>query len=257
MENPKNTLKAALARGEAQIGLWLSLANAYCAELCAGAGFDFVLIDGEHAPNDVPSVLAQLQAVAAYPVQPVVRAPIGDPVIIKRLLDIGAQSLLIPLVETAEQAEMLVRAMRYPPEGIRGVGAAVARASRWSRIPDYLNTAARELCLIVQVETQKGLEHIDSIAKVEGVDGVFIGPADLSSSLGHRGDPEHPEVQAAIESAIARIRAAGKAPGILWTEELRTRRYIELGCTFVAVGLDGLLLARSAEALAKKFKGAR
>jgi 4-hydroxy-2-oxoheptanedioate aldolase len=254
MENPKNLLKAALARGETQIGLWLSLANSYSAELCAGAGFDFVLIDGEHAPNDIASILAQLQSVAACPAQPVVRAPIGDPVIIKRLLDIGAQSLLIPLVETAEQAEMLVRAMRYPPEGIRGVGAAAARASRWSRVKDYLETAARELCLIVQVETQKGLDHLDAIAKVEGVDGVFIGPADLSSSLGHRGDPEHPEVQAAIESAIARIRAAGKAPGILWTEELRTRRYIELGCTFVAVGLDGLLLARAAEALAKKFK---
>jgi 4-hydroxy-2-oxoheptanedioate aldolase len=256
MENPRNHLKAALARGEAQIGLWLGLANPYSAELCAGAGFDFVLIDGEHVPNDVRSILAQLQAVAAYPVSPVVRAPIGDTVIIKRLLDIGAQSLLIPLVETAEQAEMLVRSMRYPPEGIRGVGAAIARASRWSRVNDYVNQAAKELCLIVQVETQKGLDNLDAIARVEGVDSVFIGPADLSASLGHRGDPEHPDVQAAIESAIARIRAAGKAPGILWTEEVRTRRYIELGCTFVAVGLDGWLLARAAEGLARKFKRA-
>ena len=254
MDILKNAFKAALLKREPQYGLWLGLADSYSAEICAGAGFDWLLIDGEHAPNDVRSILTQLQAMAAYPVHPIVRPPVGEVRLIKQLLDIGAQSLLIPLVESAEQARLLVSATRYPPVGVRGVGSALARASRWNRVPNYLEAADREICLMVQIETRKGIEHLDEIAAVGGVDGVFVGPADLSAALGHRGNPAHQDVQAAIENAIARIRAAGKAPGILATDEGLARRYMSLGCTFVAVGLDVSLLSRATQDLARKFK---
>ena len=194
-----NPFKQALAARQALVGLWLSLAHPYAAEACATAGFQWLLIDGEHAPNDVRSTLAQLQAVAAYPAQPVVRALTGDTALIKQLLDIGAQNLLVPMVDTAEQARALVAATRYPPEGIRGVGAAVARASRWGARRDYLGAANDEVCLLVQAETRTALANLQSICAVDGVDGVFIGPADLAASMGHRGAPGHPEVQAAID----------------------------------------------------------
>lgn len=254
MQMPVNTFKQRLS-AEQQIGLWVGLADPYCAELAANAGFDWLLLDGEHAPNDLRGLLGQLQAVAPYPSQAVIRPPIGDSVVIKQLLDIGAQTLLVPMVESAEQAAELVRAMHYPPKGIRGVGAALARASRWNNIATYLAEADEQMCLLVQVESLKGLENLDAIAAVEGVDGVFIGPADLSAAMGHRGNPGHPEVQAAIEGAIARIRAAGKAAGILSADEKLARRYLELGCAFVAVGVDTSLLMRSLKALASNFKG--
>ncbi|HTR35515.1 MAG TPA: 4-hydroxy-2-oxoheptanedioate aldolase [Bryobacteraceae bacterium] len=250
----KNTFKAALKNGQAQIGLWIGLANSYTAELCAGAGFDWLLIDGEHAPNDVRSILGQLQAMSAYPVHPIVRPVIGDVPLIKQLLDIGAQTLLVPLVETAEQAKQLVAAMRYPGAGIRGVGPSLARASQWSRIPDYVHTANDEMCLLVQVETRKGLDNLDAIASVEGVDGVFIGPSDLSAALGHLGNANHPEVQSTIEDMIRRIRAAGRAAGILTLDEGLARHYLSLGALFVAVGQDGNLLMRATTELARKFK---
>ncbi len=251
----KNLFKAALKNPDRpQIGLWLGLADPYCAEICAGAGFDWLLLDGEHAPNDVQSILAQLQAVASYPVHPIVRPVSGDVNLIKQLLDIGAQTLLIPMIETADLARQMVSEMRYPPSGIRGVGSAIARASRWSRISNYLPQADAEMCLLVQVETRKGLENLEAIAAVEGVDGVFIGPADLSASLGHLGNPGHPEVQASIDDAIRRIRESGKAPGILVTDEVLTRHYISLGCSFVAVGVDTSLLVRATQGLAAKFK---
>ena len=249
-----NTFKRALARQEPQIGLWLGLADPYCAEICAGAGFDWLLIDGEHAPNDVRSTLSILQTVAAYPVTPVVRPPVGDTHLIKQYLDLGVQTLLIPMVETAEQARALVAATRYPPQGVRGVGSALARASRWNGVPDYVHRANDEICLLVQVESVAGLTHLDDILAVEGVDGVFIGPADLSASLGHLGQPGHPDVVQAIEDALRRIAAAGKAPGILSADEALSRRYLELGATFVAVGVDTTLLARSARTLAAQFK---
>ena len=255
MKLPINTFKQRL-KAEQQIGLWVGLADPYCAELAANAGFDWLLLDAEHAPNDLRALLGQLQAVAAYPGHPIVRPPIGDAVLIKQLLDIGAQTLLVPMVESAEQAAELVRAMHYPPKGIRGVGAALARASRWNNIATYLAEADEQMCLLVQVESLKGLENLDAIAAVEGVDGVFIGPADLSAAMGHRGNPGHPEVQAAIEDAIARIRAAGKAAGILSADEKLARRYLELGCAFVAVGVDTSLLMRSLKTLAATFKGA-
>lgn len=254
MTDLTNPLKRALATGMPQIGLWVTLADAYPAEVMAGAGFDWLLIDGEHAPNDVRSVLGQLQAVAAYPVAPVVRPPVGDTHLIKQYLDLGVQSLLIPMVESAAQARELVAATRYPPQGVRGVGSAIARASRWNAIPDYLTRADDEICLIVQVESAAGLEALDAIAAVEGVDGVFIGPADLSASLGHRGNPGHPEVVAAIRDAIARITGAGKAAGILYTDEAQARAALDVGCTLVAVGVDVSLLARAARDLASRFR---
>ncbi len=249
-----NAFKAAIASGRLQIGLWQALASPYSAEICAGAGFDWLLLDGEHAPNDVPSILAQLQAVAPYPVEPVVRLPVGDTILIKQYLDLGARSLLIPMVEEAAQASELVAATRYPPAGVRGIGAAIARASRWNRRPGYLAEAGDEVCLMVQVETARGLASLDAIASVDGVDGVFIGPADLSASMGHIGQPRHPEVVAAIEGAIARILACGKASGILLTEESEIRRVIALGARFVAVGVDVTVLARGAEALAARHR---
>ena len=256
MDMPINTFKQRLRSGEAQIGLWLGLADAYCAELAANAGFDWLLIDGEHAPNDLRAMLGQLQAVAPYPGQPVIRPVIGDTALIKQVLDIGVQTLLVPMVESADQARELVRAIHYPPHGVRGVGSALARASRWNSIPGYLDKADEQMCLLVQIENREGLANLDAIAAVEGVDGVFIGPADLSASMGFRGNPGHPDVQAAIEDAIARIRRAGKAAGILSADEKLARRYIELGAAFVAVGVDTTVLMRGLQALASTFKDA-
>jgi len=250
-----NGFKAALSRGDTVYGLWLALADPYAAEVCAGAGFDWLVVDGEHAPNDLHSILTQLQAVAPYPSHPVVRPPVGDAVQIKQLLDIGARNLLIPMVETAEQARDLVAATRYPPQGIRGVGASIARVSGFSRNTDYLQQANDSICLLLQVESVAGLEALDRIAAVEGVDGVFIGPADLAASFGHLGNAGHPQVQEAIREAARRIRAAGRAAGILATDERVARIYMEWGYNFVAVGVDTLLLARETSALAGRFRG--
>lgn len=249
-----NHFKRALQEKRPQIGLWLGLCSSYSAELLAGAGFDWLLIDGEHAPNNVQTVLGQLQAVAPYPSQPVVRPPWNDAVIIKQLLDVGAQTLLIPMIQNAEQARDAVRATRYPPHGVRGVGSALARASRWNRVPDYLQQADEQMCVLVQIETREAVKNLEAILQVEGVDGVFIGPADLSTDMGFAGNPQHPEVQRTIDDAIARIRAAGKAPGILMANKALAQRYLEAGALFVAVGVDTTLLARAAEALADEFK---
>ena len=248
-----NPFKQALAARRAQVGLWLSLAQPYAAEACATAGFQWLLIDGEHAPNDVRSTLAQLQAVAAYPAQPVVSAVTGDTALIKQLLDIGAQRQVFPMVDTPDQAKALVAATRYPPEGIRGVGAAVARASRWGARRDYLGAANDEVCLLVQAETRTALANLPSICAVDGVDGVFIGPADLAASMGHRGAPGHPEVQAAIDQAIRTIVASGKAAGTLTGDAKLARHYLELGATFVAVGIDVTLMVQGARRLASDF----
>ncbi|MBT9502836.1 MAG: 4-hydroxy-2-oxoheptanedioate aldolase [Burkholderiaceae bacterium] len=248
-----NPFKAALQRGDKQVGLWLSMAQTYSAEICASCGFQWLLIDGEHAPNDVRSMLAQLQVVAAYPVQPVVRAVAGDPVLIKQLLDLGAQNLLVPMVDTAEQARRLVAATRYPPLGMRGVGAAAARAARFGARRDYVDVADDEVCLLVQAETATALGNLAEICAVDGVHGVFIGPADLAASMGHRGNPGHPEVQAAIDAGIETIVARGKAAGILTADQALARHYLELGATFVAVGIDVVLLAQAARKLAGDF----
>ena len=256
MEMPVNSFKRALATRQMQVGLWAGLANAYCTEICAGAGFDWLALDAEHAPNDIPSLLAQLQAAAAYPIHTVIRAASGDPVHIKQLLDLGSQTLLVPVVETPQQAVELVRATRYPPVGIRGVGSALARASRWNRIGAYLHEADEQICLIAQIETERGIDNAEAIAAVSGIDGVFIGPADLSATLGHRGRPDHPEVQAVMERTVARILAAGKAAGTLLTDEKLARKYMALGCSFVAVGVDTTLLATATQSLAARFRSA-
>ena len=254
MKTPQNSFKQALARGEAQIGLWQALADPYAAEICAGSGFDWLLVDGEHAPNDLRSILGTLQAVAAYPVHPVVRIPQGDAALIKQVLDIGATTLLVPMVESPEQAALLSRAMRYPPHGMRGVGSAIARSARWTRYPNYLQEANERVCLLVQVESAEALAQVEAIAAVDGVDGVFIGPSDLAASMGYLGQPAHPEVRAAIDLAIGKIAAAGKAPGILCADEALARHYLALGARFVAVGVDTTLLVRATTALASAFK---
>lgn len=257
MNTPVNFFKQALRERRSQIGLWMGLASDYTAEICALAGFDWLVIDGEHAPNDLGSVLAQLKTIAAYPGNhAVARVPVGDTALIKQYLDLGAQNILVPMVDTPEQAVQLVRAMRYPQDdgqgGIRGM--AGARASRWGHYADYYKRANEEVCLIVQVESLEGLKNLDAIAATPGVDGVFIGPADLSASMGHVGNAAHPDVQAAIEDGIARILKAGKAPGILTTDEALAKRYLELGAVFVAVGLDTQILMRQTTALASRFK---
>jgi len=253
MKLPVNRFKAALQRREAQIGLWVGLADPYAAELLATAGFDWLLIDGEHAPNDVRSALSQLQALAAYPVSPVLRIVQGETALIKQVLDIGALTLLVPMVSTAAQAAQIVAATRYAPRGVRGLGSALARASRWSSVDTYAERAESEICVLVQVESVEGLANVAAIAAVEGIDGVFFGPADLSASMGHLGRPQHADVLSAIDGGIAAVRAAGKAPGILATDKTLARRYLAAGALFVAVGLDTSLLGHSARALAVEF----
>ena len=253
MDLPRNHFKHAIRAGKQQIGLWVSLADAYCAEIVAGSGFDWLLLDGEHSPNDPLTVLAQLQAIAPYPVTAIVRTAWNEKVLIKRYLDVGAQSLLLPYVQTEEEAAGAVAAIRYPTRGLRGV-AGVTRASRFGRVADYAKRAEEELCLLVQIETRAGLDNLEKIARMDGIDGVFIGPADLAAGLGHLGDIAHAEVQSAIKDAIARIKACGKPAGILTPDEAQARRYIEWGTTFTAVGLDAALLARESEKLAAKFK---
>lgn len=254
MHTPANAFKQAIASPGVQIGLWLGLGDPYTAELCATAGFDWLLIDGEHGPNDLRSMLAALQAVAPYPSQPVVRVPVGDTALIKQVLEIGATTLLVPMVESAEEARALVAATRYPPRGVRGVGSGLARSSRWSAQARYLHEADDSICLLVQVETAAALAQLDAIAAVDGVDGVFIGPADLSASMGHLGNPGHADVRTAIDAGLARILAAGKAPGILAVDEALARHYIGLGARFVAVGVDATMLARATRDLAARFK---
>lgn len=255
MATPINTFKAALREGRQQYGLWLGLADAYAAEACATCGFDWLLVDGEHGPNDLRSMLTTLQAVAPYPSHPVVRIPEGSATLIKQVLEIGAQTLLVPMVESPQQAGELARAMRYPPHGTRGVGSGLARSSRWSLHADYLQAANDQTCLLVQVETIAAVEQLAEIAAIEGVDGVFIGPSDLSASMGLLGQPAHPEVKAVIERAISTILSAGKAPGILCTDEALAHHYASVGARFVAVGVDTSLLAQSARALAGRFSG--
>jgi 4-hydroxy-2-oxoheptanedioate aldolase len=256
MRTPENRFKQALARGEPQIGLWLALADSYAAEVCAGSGFDWLLIDGEHAPNDLRSILGQLQALAPYPAHPIVRIPFADTALIKQVLEIGAQTLLVPMVESAAHAAEIVRAVRYPPRGVRGVGSAIARSARWGAYDDYLDAADAGICVLVQVESVAALADLDGIAKTDGIDGVFIGPADLSASMGRRGQATAPDVRAKIEEAIVRIRGLGKAAGVLAFDEAIARRYLEVGATFIAVGGDTSLLVDAASALAGKFKGA-
>lgn len=255
MAAPLNPFKQALQQGRAQIGLWQTLAHTTTAEISAGAGFDWLLFDTEHTPAHLPLLMNLLQAVNGYPTHPVARLPVGETYLIKQYLDLGFQSLLIPLVETPEQAAQLVRAVRYPPSGIRGV-ASSTRAARWGGVTDYTRTADAQICLLVQVETQLGLNNIDAIARTDGIDGVFIGPNDLAAALGHLGNPGHPEAQAATTNALMAIKTAGKPSGILAPDPAMAQKYLDLGCQFVAVGLDSQLLAKAAAELAQRFRRA-
>ncbi|STW80265.1 2-keto-3-deoxy-L-rhamnonate aldolase [Klebsiella michiganensis] len=227
-----NPFKAGLLQGEAQIGLWLSSTSSYMAEIAATSGYDWLLIDGEHAPNTIQDLYHQLQAIAPYASQPVIRPVEGNRSLIKQVLDIGARTLLIPMVDTAEQAREIVSATRYPPLGTRGVGAGVARAARWGRVENYMAQANDELCLLIQVESKTALDNLDAILEVEGIDGVFIGPADLSASLGYPDNAGHPEVQRVIEQSIRRIRAAGKAAGFLAVDPEMAHKALAWGGEF-------------------------
>jgi 4-hydroxy-2-oxoheptanedioate aldolase len=253
---PVNTFKRAILAGRQQIGLWCSLASHVSIEIVAGSGFDWLLLDTEHSPNELPMVFNQLQAVMENPsTHPIVRVPWNDMVMIKRYLDAGTQTLLIPTVQTQAEAEYAVAATRYPPKGVRGF-AAGSRSSRFGRIKDYHTRAEQEICVLVQIETRQGLDNLEAIARTDGVDGVFIGPGDLSSALGHLGDQGNPAMVAIIEDAVRRIAACGKAPGILTPDERLAKAYIAAGCLFTAVGADSGILARGSEALARRFKEA-
>ncbi|EMY33077.1 putative 2,4-dihydroxyhept-2-ene-1,7-dioic acid aldolase (HpaI) [Arthrobacter crystallopoietes BAB-32] len=234
-------------------GMFVCSGDAGVAEICAGSGLDYLLIDGEHGPMGLESILAQLRAIAGYPALAVVRVPFNDAVMIKQYLDLGAQTLIVPMVNNAEQAEAAVAAMHYPPRGIRGVGSALARSARWNRIPDYLARAGETLTLIVQIEAAEAVENAAAIAAVDGVDGVFIGPSDLAASMGVLGQQEHPDVVDAVLRSIREVKAAGKFVGVNAFVEASARRYIEAGADFVNVGADVAMLARGTEALAAKF----
>lgn len=254
MNLPKNKFKAALKKDETLWGLWLGLTNPNCAEIVATAGFDWLLIDGEHAPFELSDMQAHLQALAPYDVSPVVRIEEGRTALIKRVLDIGAQTILVPMVDTAVQARELVLDMNYPPLGRRGMGSALARAAKWNRIPGYPKVTNEEVCLLIQVETVEAIQNIEEICAVDGIDGVFIGAVDLSASMGHVGNPDHPEVVSAIEHAIDVIKKSGKAAGFLSVNVDVAKRYVDQGVNFMAVGVDTLLLANAAQNLADKVK---
>ncbi|GAM60604.1 2,4-dihydroxyhept-2-ene-1,7-dioic acid aldolase [Vibrio ishigakensis] len=250
----ENTFKQSLKTGGTQWGLWLGLPDTSCAEICAGAGFDWLLIDGEHASFDLTSIKYHLQAVAPYSVSPIVRIEDSNPTLVKRVLDIGAQTLLVPMINSAEEAKQVVQSALYPPQGTRGIGSALARASQWNRIPQYLHRANDHICLLVQVETKQAIDNIEEIAEVGGIDGIFIGPSDLSGSMGHIGNPSHPEVVAAIDHAIEVISRSGKAAGILSLDPAQAKQYASRGVSFIGAGVDTLLLRRSAEHLAHELK---
>jgi 4-hydroxy-2-oxoheptanedioate aldolase len=257
MRIAENKFGRALETRQVQIGLWVALADANVAEALAGCGFDWLLIDAEHGPNDVRTVLEQLRAVAPYDVHPVVRPVKADVALVKQYLDIGVQTLLVPMVDTAEQAQLMARAMRYPPEGIRGVGAGLARAARWNQVDDYLNVANNQMCLLVQAETLEAMQNLQDIARVDGVDGVFFGPSDLCAAMGLRGQPGHPRVHDAIMKGIEVVLAAGKAAGILSVDRQLAQVYLEAGASFVAVGTDTSLLIKGAKELAGHFGAAK
>ncbi|MEM9247536.1 MAG: aldolase/citrate lyase family protein [Pseudomonadota bacterium] len=253
MKLPRNSFKAALRDRRHQLGIWNSIGGNIVPDLLGGAGFDWVLVDCEHAAVETVDALPALQALAGWPgVSGLVRPAANDPVLFKRLLDFGAQTLVVPFVESADEAQAAVDAMRYGPRGIRGM-AGMTRATRYGRIPDYFSRAEEELCLVLQVESVKGLDALEAIAGCDGVDGIFIGPADLSASMGHPGQVDHPEVVAAIDDAFARLAAIDVPVGILALDPAVAARYIAAGSAFTAVGVDLLLLSQALSALRSRF----
>jgi 4-hydroxy-2-oxoheptanedioate aldolase len=253
MPAPHNALKAALAAKTVQMGLWMNLVSPIAAEALAGAGFDWLLIDGEHGPNDIPTILAQVQSIGSR-TSVVVRPPVGEVRMIKQLLDLGVQTILVPMIESADHAAQMVKAMHYPPVGMRGVGATIARASDYGRITDYITTANDQTCLILQIESRAGLAALPEILKLDGVDGVFIGPADLAADMGHPGNSSAPEVQAAIDKALAAIMASGKSAGILTFDAKAAQRYSAMGVTFLGIGSDVAVLVKAVTATLQAAK---
>ncbi len=251
MPAPVNSFKQQLRNHETTYGCWVGMADAYAAEIVATAGFDWLLIDGEHAPNDLRSIMNQLQVIGSSNSHPIVRVPVGETYMIKQVLDAGAQSLLIPMVESGEQAQALVLATRYPPNGVRGVGSALTRSSRFNAIPDYLTTADEQICLTVQLESQAGVDALDDILNVDGIDGVFIGPSDLAADMGMLGKADTPEMQDTINTLLKRIRASGKAAGILALTNESVDHALNSGASFIGVGVDVLLFANAVRQLAK------
>jgi 4-hydroxy-2-oxoheptanedioate aldolase len=248
------TFREALASADRPLaGMWVCSGSPLVAEICAGSGLDWLLIDMEHSPNGLESVLVQLQAIAAYPVTPVVRVPIGDVVTLKQVLDLGAQNILVPMVSSADEARSLVEAVRYPPRGRRGVGSALARSARWNRVDDYLADADSHVSLFVQIETTEGVEAAAEIAAVDGIDGVFVGPSDLAASMGLLGQQTHPDVVAAVVRAFEAVRQAGKPVGVNAFDPVAARGYLDAGAAFLLVGADVALLARGSERLAADF----
>lgn len=251
---PRNRFKAGLESGKLQFGLWLGIPDTSVAEILAGAGFDWLVVDHEHGPYELRDVLANLQAMAPYNVAPIVRPVEGDAALLKKFCDIGAQSFIVPMVDTADQAAEIVAAVKYPPAGRRGLGTSMARAARWNTVPGYLEKANDEMCVVVQAETTTAMENLEAIANTDGVDGVFIGPSDLSASMGHLGNASHPDVVEAVSDGIRNIRAAGKYAGLLCLDESIVGHFIECGANFVGVGVDALLLGNSARSLAARYK---
>lgn len=252
MELPVNKFKQAIKSGKPQIGIWSSLCSHISAEVLSDAGFDWVLLDTEHSPNELPLVQNQLDAMIGSSAEAIVRPAWNDTVLIKRFLDVGARTLLLPYVQNADEARRAVAATRYPPQGVRGVSGCT-RANRYGRVKDYFKRVHDELCVLVQVETRAAMANLEDIAAVEGVDGIFIGPNDLAADMGYLGNWQHPEVWKVMEDAAKRIKKAGRAPGIL-VGEADGRRCLDMGYLFVAVGSDLVMLARGTEALAAKFK---
>ncbi|GBU09504.1 2-keto-3-deoxy-L-rhamnonate aldolase [Gammaproteobacteria bacterium] len=248
----KNSLKTTF--NERKIGVFAGMCNAYSIEILATAGFDFILIDGEHGPNTLTTVLAQLQVLAAYPVDVILRIPDHDPIKLKQYLDLGVQNFLIPMIENKTQAEQIVKATRYPPEGFRGVGTALARAAKWNATVNYLQEANDNIGIMLQIETLEGVHNLERILCVDGIDGIFIGPADLAASMGHLGDLNHPEVQAVIAEILPKIKASGRAAGIFSTNFNTSQVYEQLGASFLAVGADTLLLRLAAVNLANEYQ---
>ncbi|KNC17882.1 alpha-dehydro-beta-deoxy-D-glucarate aldolase [Arthrobacter sp. RIT-PI-e] len=233
--------------------MWVCSGSPLIAEICAGAGLDWLLVDAEHSPNGLESILAQLQAVHGYPVRTLVRPPANDTVLIKQYLDLGVQNLLIPMVNTVDDARAAVAATRYPPEGVRGVGSALARAARWNRVPGYLGSAASTISVTVQIESTAAVDAVEAILAVDGVDAIFVGPSDLAASMGLLGQQEHPEVRAAVERCLAAAQRTGKPAGVNAFDPGTARSYLDAGARFILVGADVALLARGSEALAANF----
>ncbi|MBQ2261081.1 MAG: HpcH/HpaI aldolase/citrate lyase family protein [Loktanella sp.] len=254
MQTPVNKLKTALLAGQVQYGIWLSSGSPVLAEMAGHAGFDWCLIDAEHGPNAVTGLTPQLQALAGSGTPAVVRVPAAEVWMIKQVLDQGCQNVLVPMVDDAATAALMARAMRYPPNGIRGMGASSARASGYGAMPDYIRQADAQMCLLVQAESRAALDNVDAIASTDGVDGVFVGPADLSADMGYPGQPDHPDVVRAIDHIIARTLAAGKIAGIITFDETRVPDCLATGATFVGVSSDVTLLNRSLRGLASRLK---